>query len=195
VFIWFGNLYAQSTRGFFFRASLHNFRKRLNGKCSNMKSNIFWDGVACSPVEIYRRFGGYTFIFMHLLTACFFLATCFDWLSTLKTEAICSSETSENFYHTTRSCIPEDNTHHRHRCENLEHIYFPCFIYKAGLGAGEVFLFSTAFRTILGPTQPPIQWVPENLSPRVKRTECETDHSLLSSAEVKTGGDFSWRGA
>jgi hypothetical protein len=37
----------------------------------------------------------------------------------------------------------------------------------------------------LGPTQPPIQWVPEALSLGVKRPGCEADHSLPSSAEVK----------
>jgi hypothetical protein len=51
---------------------------------------------------------------------------------------------------------------------------------RRGLG---IFLFTTAFRTTLGPTQPPIQWVPGALSLRVKRPGREADHSLLSSAE------------
>jgi hypothetical protein len=51
-------------------------------------------------------------------------------------------------------------------------------------GAGN-FLFTTAFRTALGPTQPPIQWIRETLSLRVKRPGRETDHSPPSSAEVK----------
>jgi hypothetical protein len=42
------------------------------------------------------------------------------------------------------------------------------------------FLFSTASRSVLGPTQPPIQWVPGALSPGR-----EADHSPPSSAEVK----------
>jgi hypothetical protein len=46
---------------------------------------------------------------------------------------------------------------------------------------------STASRPALRPTQPPIQWVPEALSPGVKRQERESDHSLPSSAEVKNG--------
>jgi hypothetical protein len=37
----------------------------------------------------------------------------------------------------------------------------------------------------LGSTQPPIQWVPEALSPGVKRPEREADHSPSVSAEVK----------
>jgi hypothetical protein len=37
----------------------------------------------------------------------------------------------------------------------------------------------------LRPTQPPIQWVLEALSPGVKRTEREVDHSPPTSTEVK----------
>jgi hypothetical protein len=51
-------------------------------------------------------------------------------------------------------------------------------------GAGD-FLFITASRTALGPTQPPIQWVPRALSLGVKRPGREIDHSPPSSAEVK----------
>jgi hypothetical protein len=51
-------------------------------------------------------------------------------------------------------------------------------------GAGN-FLFTTASRTALGPTQPPIPWVPAALSLGVKRPEREADRSPPSSAEVK----------
>jgi hypothetical protein len=54
------------------------------------------------------------------------------------------------------------------------------FIMHAG-----IFLFTTASRTALGPTQPPIQWVPGALSLGVKRQDREADHSHPSSAEVK----------
>jgi hypothetical protein len=40
-------------------------------------------------------------------------------------------------------------------------------------------------RQTLGPTQPPIQWVPAALSLRVKLPGREADHSPPSSAEVK----------
>jgi hypothetical protein len=43
-----------------------------------------------------------------------------------------------------------------------------------------IFLFTTASRTALGPTQPPIQWVPG-----VKQLGCEADNSLPFSAKVK----------
>jgi hypothetical protein len=38
-----------------------------------------------------------------------------------------------------------------------------------------IFLFTTASRTVLGPTQPPIQWVPVALFLGVKRLERETE--------------------
>jgi hypothetical protein len=47
----------------------------------------------------------------------------------------------------------------------------------------EIFLCYTAFRQALGPTQPPIQWVPE-----VKRLGREAEHSPPSSDEVDNGG-------
>jgi hypothetical protein len=47
------------------------------------------------------------------------------------------------------------------------------------------FPFTTASRPALGPTQPPIRWVPGALSLGVKRPGREVDHSSPSSAEVK----------
>jgi hypothetical protein len=57
--------------------------------------------------------------------------------------------------------------------------------------------------TALGPTHPPIQWVPGALSLGVKRQGREADHSRPSSAEVKEWVELylhstntpSWRGA
>jgi hypothetical protein len=49
----------------------------------------------------------------------------------------------------------------------------------------EIFLFTTTSRTALGPTQPPIQWVPGALSLGVKQPGREADHSPPSSTEVK----------
>jgi hypothetical protein len=46
----------------------------------------------------------------------------------------------------------------------------------------EIFLFDTESRPALGPTQPPIQWVPGALSLGVKRLAHEADYSPPSSA-------------
>jgi hypothetical protein len=48
-----------------------------------------------------------------------------------------------------------------------------------------IFLFTTAYRPALEPTQPPIQCVPGNFTPWVKRPGREADHLSPSSAKVK----------
>jgi hypothetical protein len=71
---------------------------------------------------------------------------------------------------------------------------------RRGLG---IFLFTTASRTALEPTQPPIQWVPGAISLGLKRPGREADHSPPRSAEVKEWVELylhshitpSWRGA
>jgi hypothetical protein len=66
--------------------------------------------------------------------------------------------------------------------------------YSDGLRAGrpafdsrqcKIFLFSTASRPTLRPTQPHIQWVTGALSQGVKRPGREADHFPPTSAEVK----------
>jgi hypothetical protein len=47
------------------------------------------------------------------------------------------------------------------------------------------FFFATASSPVLGPTQPPIQWVP-----RINRLGHEDDHSLPSSAKVKNAWSY-----
>jgi hypothetical protein len=56
-----------------------------------------------------------------------------------------------------------------------------------GSPAGQrIFPLTCVFRPALGPTQPPVQWVPGVLSPGVKaRPGRDTDHSPPSSAEVE----------
>jgi hypothetical protein len=66
-----------------------------------------------------------------------------------------------------------------------------------------IFLFTTAFTTALGPTQPPIQWVSGGVSLGVKRPGRKADHLPPSSARVKEYVELhlhspktsSWRGA
>jgi hypothetical protein len=58
----------------------------------------------------------------------------------------------------------------------------PGFDSQQGLG---IFLFTTASIMALGPTQPPIQWVPGALSLGLKWLGNEADHSPPSSAKVK----------
>jgi hypothetical protein len=54
----------------------------------------------------------------------------------------------------------------------------------------KIFLFSTAFRPALGPTQSPMQWVPGAVSLDVKRPRRDADNVPPSSAETKNGGFF-----
>jgi hypothetical protein len=49
----------------------------------------------------------------------------------------------------------------------------------------EIFLFATASRLVLGPTQPPVQWILQTISLRVKWPECKGDHLSPFSAKVK----------
>jgi hypothetical protein len=58
---------------------------------------------------------------------------------------------------------------------------------RRGLG---IFLFTTASRTALGTTQPPIQWVPGALSLGVKRPGREVDNSLPSNAKIKNAWSY-----
>jgi len=47
------------------------------------------------------------------------------------------------------------------------------------------FPIAIASTLVLGPTQPPVQWLPRTLTTGVKRPRREADHSPPSSAEVK----------
>jgi hypothetical protein len=58
---------------------------------------------------------------------------------------------------------------------------------RRGLG---IFIFTIASRTALGPTQPPIQWVPGALSLGVKRLGREADHSSPCSADFKNAWSY-----
>jgi hypothetical protein len=95
-----------------------------------MKSTIFWDITPCSPLSVNRRFGGtyrlhlqgrrnqhesrwrpgetgIAVVTCHLLSRWFLSQLMF---STLKMEAICSTETSVDTKRTTWRYIPADGT-------------------------------------------------------------------------------------
>jgi hypothetical protein len=81
-----------------------------------------------------------------------------------------------------------------HSCQYQFEVNWNCFCF---------FIISRRSWTALGPTQPPIQWVPGVLSLGVKRSEREANHSPPSSAEVKDWVELylhssnrpPWRGA
>jgi hypothetical protein len=57
---------------------------------------------------------------------------------------------------------------------------------RSPAGAKDFFPLASVSRPALGPTQPPVQWVPGVLSPGVKaRPGRDADHSPPSSAEVE----------
>jgi hypothetical protein len=61
------------------------------------------------------------------------------------------------------------------------------FVSRQGLG---IFLFTTASRTALGPTEPPVRLVPGALSLGVKRPGGACDLSPPSSAVVKNAWSY-----
>jgi hypothetical protein len=58
------------------------------------------------------------------------------------------------------------------------------------LVAAGIFPFAAMSRLALGPTQPPIQWIPKALFPGIKRPDRQADHSPPSSVEVKNARSF-----
>jgi hypothetical protein len=72
-----------------------------------MKSTTFWDITPCRPLKFNRRFKGTYYV---CFPPAFTLVSCSAYYSTLKMEAICSSETSVAIQRITRPYIPEDST-------------------------------------------------------------------------------------
>jgi hypothetical protein len=57
---------------------------------------------------------------------------------------------------------------------------------RGSIPCGNKVFFSSL--SLLGPNQPPIQWVPGAVSSRVKRQGRKANHSLPNSAKIKNGG-------
>jgi hypothetical protein len=103
-------------------------------------------------------------------------------------EATWTSETLVSYHSTTRRHNPEDLDLKRDVVCTLCGISLGYGLDDRGFEARQglgIFLFTTASRTALEPTQPPIQWVSRALPLEVKRAGCEADYSPLSSAEFK----------
>jgi len=63
---------------------------------------------------------------------------------------------------------------------------------RAGFDSGQgIFPFATASNPALGPTKPPIHWVPGAFIPGVKRPGRKANHSALPNGEIKSA----WHGA
>jgi hypothetical protein len=92
------------------------------GKLLELKNYIFWSLTRCSLVKFHRRFQSNTLPDKE--AECLLLV----WLTffTLEMETIRFSDTSVNFYRTTRRHVWKDSTLRTDRCENLEYL-FPIF--------------------------------------------------------------------
>jgi hypothetical protein len=100
-----------------------------------LKSIIFWDTMPCSPLK-FNHFWGTNCLHLQGLRISparyhheskweaeppgFTIVSCLAYSSTLKMEAICSSETWVYFQRTTWHYVPDDSTHHNHCYENLK---------------------------------------------------------------------------
>jgi hypothetical protein len=81
---------------------------KINSKIittTDKKMDVFWVVEPCSLVEVYHRFRG---------------TCCLHHQNALMMQAARTSETSVNFYQTTRRYNPEDRHLHTRRRENLK---------------------------------------------------------------------------
>jgi hypothetical protein len=104
-----------------------------------MKSTIFWDIKPCSPLKVNRRFWRtYRLHFQGQRIGLarnqlyfppdFTLVSCSAYSSTLKMEAICSSEATVDFQ---RRYIPEDSTLHGNIvCHSAHFLGIPSDLYS-----------------------------------------------------------------
>jgi hypothetical protein len=93
------------------------------------------------------------------------------------THYICDRELVES----TRYCFEPELCSHYSDCLRIE---WPKDL-SSSPGRVMNILFSTSSRPGLGPTQPPIQWIPVAFSPGVRPLGPGADHSPPTSSEVK----------
>jgi hypothetical protein len=111
-----------------------------------MQRTVFWDIMPCSLLKVNQRFGGIYRLQVASLPPAFTPVSCLAYFSTLKIQAICSSEMSVDFQWTTQHYIPEDSTVYNHCCENLESISkFNLKVIKACTVTVSVHLFSLIY--------------------------------------------------
>jgi hypothetical protein len=79
-----------------------------------LNSSFFWNIKSCSPFKSQPTFQ------RSFICTCFKLFSCLAYSSTLKMQGIYSSETSVDFQRFTWRYIPEERTHHTHRCESIK---------------------------------------------------------------------------
>jgi hypothetical protein len=111
---------------------------------------------------------------------------------TASMETACFSHTSQPSYQTTRcynSCkvnVKLSLGRSWNSSIGIETGYGPDS-WGSNTGWGKIFTLSIASRLVLGPTQPPIRWVPEDLSPRVR------NEWLISRSGHVAPGEMSWK--
>jgi hypothetical protein len=99
---------------------------------------------------------------------------------------ICGSISTVALHHSTHWNLPPSLNTTRPKTSTL---FCSCFNTYESICV-EILLFTTASRPALGPTQPPIQWVPGFLSLGIKRPGSEADHSSPSSALIKNAWSY-----
>jgi len=120
-------------------------------------------------VSFYPHFNGNSVLYISRTSVSHLVSCILEWVSSYP-EAAIYTENEKAFFLV--QILP-------HTGWTIGVLGFDC---RRGLG---IFLFTTASRTALGPSQPPVQWVSGSLSLGVKGPGREADNSPPSSAEVK----------
>jgi hypothetical protein len=110
-----------------------------------------------------------------------------EWVSCWRENFQLNSACESCHCHKQNWSTVQEKFNERSWSKDMQWIRLSGFDSRRALG---IFLFTIASGTVLGPTQPPIQWIPGALSLEVKRPGREADHSPPSSAEVKNAWGY-----